>query len=195
MCPPLNDALTRELIITYGMFDSVTGYKKKNAVFLVTALTVGTMLMACLGQFTADKHESIKPEFKAGFLLSSDPNFTAGANHGLGSRELFFKTMLMVVVVAVLGVAAIYASKKLLPKITNLPGKEIHVEETVHLGPRKTLHLLRIGRQRLLIGSTNENITRLADVTDALTDLSAEDMDTMRGIPQMQKSVVGDPGI
>jgi flagellar biogenesis protein FliO len=173
----------------------MTGYKKKNAVFLATALIVGTMLMVCLGQLTADKPESTESEFKAAFLLASDPNFTAGANNGFGSRELFFKTMLMVVVVVVLGAAAIYASKKLLPKITNLPGKEIHIAETVHLGPRKTIHLLRIGHRWLLIGSTNENISKLADVTDAITDLSAQDMDTMRGIPQMQKSMVGDPGI
>ncbi|NIR11629.1 MAG: hypothetical protein GTN82_39950, partial [Candidatus Aminicenantes bacterium] len=85
----------------------------------------------------------------------------------------------MVVLVAVLGVAAVYASKKLLPKITNLPGKEIHIAETVHLGPRKTVHLLRIGKQWLLIGSTNENITKLADVTDALTDLHAKEMETV----------------
>lgn len=173
------------------MLYTVTGFKKKSAVFLVTALIVGTMLLVCLGQLTPDGSGATEPRFKADFLFAPDPNFSAGAGDGFGSRELFFKTMFMVVVVAVLGVAAIYASKKLLPKITNLPGKEIHIAETVHLGPRKTLHLLRIGRQWLLIGSTNENITKLADVTDALTDLSGEDIDTVRGIPQMQKSVVG----
>ncbi|MHC4641328.1 MAG: flagellar biosynthetic protein FliO [Planctomycetota bacterium] len=148
--------------------------------FLVIAIIVGALLVVCLDQSTADEQKTTDSKFKAGFLLAGDPNFTAGANNGFGNQELFFKTMFMVVLVAVLGVAAIYASKKLLPRITNLPGKEIHVAETVHLGPRKTIHLLRIGGQWLLIGSTNENITKLADVTDALTDVSAQEMDTVR---------------
>jgi len=85
---------------------------------------------------------------------------------GLGRGELFFKMMFSVVLVLVLGAAAVYMSKKVLPRITNLPGKEIRILETAHLGPRKAVHLLRIGNQRLLIGSTNESITMLADVTE-----------------------------
>ena len=90
--------------------------------------------------------------------------------------------MSSVLLVIVLGAAAIYISKKLLPKITRLPGKEIHIVETVHLGPRKTVHLLKIGGRKLLIGSTNENITRLADVTDYPLDLSATETDNRRDI-------------
>ena len=158
----------------------MTGYKKKRVTFLVMALIVGAILIACLDQSTADEQKITDSKSKTDFLFAGDPNFTAGANNGLGNQELFFKTMLMVVLVAVLGVAAVYASRKLLPKITNLPGKEIHIAETVHLGPRKTVHLLRIGSQWLLIGSTNENITKLADVTDALTDIHTKEMETVR---------------
>jgi flagellar biogenesis protein FliO len=159
------------------MLYSMTGYKKKIVTFLVTAVMVGTMLVVCLGQLNADGPQSTDSKLKAGFLFAGDPNFPAKADDGFGGRELFFKTMFMVVLVAILGVAAIYVSKKLLPRITNLPGKEIHIAETVHLGPRKTVHLLRIGHQWLLIGSTNENITKLADVTDALADVSAQEKD------------------
>lgn len=159
------------------MFYSVIGYKKKSVLFLVTVAIVGGLLVVCLGRFTADGTES---ENIAGSLFASDPNSSAGANEALSSQELFFKTMFMVVLVAVLGAAAIYISRKLLPRITNLPGRDIRIIETVHLGPRKTLHLLRIGHQSLLIGSTNENITRLADVTDALADLSEQEVDTVR---------------
>ena len=53
-------------------------------------------------------------------------------------------------------------------------GKKIRIIETVHLGPRRAVHLLEAGNKQLRIGSTTESITRLADVTDALyeTDLS-----------------------
>lgn len=172
---------------------SVTGKRQKNVAFLVTAAIVGGLLVVCLGQFSADGPESGPGKaafrsvptgggsrFAAGSLFASDPNLPASSDGIFGGRELFFKTMFMVVLVAVLGAAAIYVSKKLLPRITNLPGKEIRVVETVHLGPRKTLHLLRIGQQWLLIGSTNEEIRKLADVTDALADLSEQEVDAVR---------------
>jgi flagellar biosynthetic protein FliO len=102
-----------------------------------------------------------------------------------GIRELFFNLMLSVLFLVVLGVAAIYVSKRFLPKITKLSGKEIRIAETVHLGPRKAVHLLEVGERRFLIGITNESITRLADLTSpaaasafaetsALTELSVQ---------------------
>jgi len=94
----------------------------------------------------------------------------------LGSTELFFKMMLSILLVAGLGVGALYLSKKVLPRVTKACGKEIRVVETTYLGPRKALHLVEIGGQRLLIGSTNESIVTLADVGDAWLDLSKQDI-------------------
>jgi flagellar biosynthetic protein FliO len=77
--------------------------------------------------------------------------------------------------VLALVVGAIYFSKRLLPKITNLPGREIRIIETAHLGPRKAVHIIEIGSRRFLIGSTNENVTKLADLGGDLTGLSAKE--------------------
>ena len=79
--------------------------------------------------------------------------------------------MISVLFLVALGVGGIYISKRFLPKITNMSDKEIRVIETVHLGPRKAVHLLEIGERRFLIGSTNENITRLADLTSVFTEV------------------------
>ena len=95
---------------------------------------------------------------------ADDPNHSSKTDIA-GTRELFYKMMVSVVLVVVLGAIAIYASKRVMGKITNLPGKKIKIVETAHLGPRKAVHLLRIGDRCLLIGSTNDNITRLADLT------------------------------
>lgn len=118
----------------------------------------------------------------------------------LQGRELFFKMMLSVLLVFVLGAAAIYISRKLMPRITNSPGKQIHILETAHLGPRKAVHLIEIRNQKsedrkqrtenriltsdncrlktvLLIGSTNENITTLADVTSTLAELPTQEVE------------------
>jgi len=158
----------------------VTGNKKKIVSFLaaIALVSVGLFILSRLGESRShseavqlaiegaeSKVVNQQSRFEAGALFANDPNFSARVSDNSATRELFFKTMLAVLLVIVLGAAAIYTSKKLLPRITNLPGKRIHILETVHLGPRKTVHLIEVGGQQLLIGSTNENITTLADLT------------------------------
>ena len=118
------------------------------------------------------------PAFAFG-AAAEDPNFPL-ARDGASTRELFFKMMLSVVLVVGLGAAAIYASRKLMGKITNLPGKRIRIVETTHLGPRKAIHLLRVGDRCLLLGSTNESITKLADLT---TDFAIQERVFSEGPP------------
>jgi flagellar biosynthetic protein FliO len=93
----------------------------------------------------------------------------------LTTHELFFRTMLAVLFVAALGVGAVFVSKRLLPRIANPAGKEIRVIETTCLGPRKSIHLVEVGGCRLLLGSTNEHITTLANLTDTWADVSRPD--------------------
>ncbi|MFQ6034249.1 MAG: FliO/MopB family protein [Sedimentisphaerales bacterium] len=154
----------------------MTRYKKKIVVFLVTvALVSGGLVTLSTQSARCSMLDNLKFQISnSKFQESSIEN------------ELFFKTMLAVLLVIVLGVAAIYTCRKLLPRITNLPGKQIRILETVHLGPRKAVHLIEIGNQlgpcstggrRLLVGSTNENITTLADVTDTVAELSAQEVD------------------
>lgn len=162
------------------MLYSVTAYKKKIAAFLVTVAVCSSMLVVCSAKSAAGGPESEKSNFRAGSLFASDPNFPNKQGNSSGNKELFYKMMLSVLLVVALGAAAIYVSRKLLPRITNLPGKEIRIVETVHIGPRKTVQLLKIGNQWLLIGSTGENITKLADVTDAMADLPTQEIDPVR---------------
>jgi flagellar biosynthetic protein FliO len=167
----------------------VAAYKKKIVAFLVAVAFVssGLVVPAFAGTPPLQKAGSAQSatveetkllNFNSPF--KNDPNYSLSSANSLGTGEMFFKMMLSIVLVVVLGAAAIYISKKFLPRITNLPGKKIRIIETAHIGPRKMVHLVKIGNQRLLIGSTNENITKLADVTDALleTDLSATETDS-----------------
>jgi len=75
-----------------------------------------------------------------------------------------------VVVVAVLGAAALLLTKKLLPRIGRATGRRIAVLETVYLGPRKAVHLIQVGSRKLLVASSSEGVARLDDVTDAFAD-------------------------
>ena len=152
----------------------MAAYKKK-----IIALTAVAVFSSCLvGEAVCDT------EYSPGRLFSNDPNLSAGSADGVSSGELFFKMMFSVLLVIALGIAAIYASKKFLPKITNLPGKKVRIVETVGLGQRRAVHLLQIGNRQLLIGSAGESITKLADVTfdtaEGLPDLSAQETDDMR---------------
>jgi len=84
-------------------------------------------------------------------------------------QDLMKRFVYVILLVILLGAAAYYLTKKLLPKLTVTQGKNISIIETVHLGPNKLLHLIQVGdNRRLLIGSTNENINILADVTESL---------------------------
>jgi flagellar biogenesis protein FliO len=97
-----------------------------------------------------------------------DLDFDKGPNQSQG--KLRYQFALAIGFVVLLGGCAWYVSKKLGRKLGIARGKDISIIETVHLGSRKTLHLLEVGgRQTLLIGSTNENISILADVTEAVS--------------------------
>lgn len=152
-------------------------YKKKILIFLAAiALCFGVKLVSSAANGAP---ENTKVLFNKSAAIDDQPNLAVGSNNNnIGVSGLFYKMIFMVLLVVFLGIAVIYVSKKLLPKL-NLPGKRIQVTETVHIGPRKSIHLIKIGKKTLLIGSTNENICSLADVTDQITemDLSANQMD------------------
>jgi len=156
-----------------GVFYSVAEQRKK-IVTVWAALTLGVAaLVLCPGQSLAI--EPTKPLFdNSDTFFAKDANSSIMPTEEAGTRELFFKMMFSVLLVVVLGAAAIYISKRYGARISNLPGKKIRIIETVHIGPRKAVHLVKAGNRELLIGSTTESITKLADLTDALyeTDLS-----------------------
>ena len=160
--------------------------RKKIVVFLIPVMLGCGVIMVCSAQSSADAEKPVSnsggtelenSQSKSKSLFENDPDFLTNKNNGAGTRELFFKFMVSVLFVVALGAGGIYVSKRFLPKITNLSGKEIRIAETVHLGPRKAVHLLEVGERRFLIGSTNENITRLADLTSTLTELSVREID------------------
>jgi flagellar biogenesis protein FliO len=149
-------------------------FNKKTTVFLLIIALCGISVLASAARSVTAK--DMKPLFDN--QGSSDTNQTAVPNTKLSSHELFFKMMFMVLLVIALGVAVMYISKRILPKFTHLPAKRIRIIETVHIGPRKAVHLLKVDSHVILIGSTNENITKLSDITESpKADISATQTD------------------
>lgn len=156
---------------------SVVAYKRKIVAFLVAVALVSGALVVCRAQSSTS--EPMKSPFdNSGRMFASDPNFSVGSGGRVNTKEMFYKMMLSVLLVIVLGVTAIYVTKKLGGRVVRLPGRKIRIVETVHLGSRKAVHLLEAGNRRLLIGSSGESITMLADVTDALGGLSVSETDS-----------------
>jgi flagellar biosynthetic protein FliO len=150
--------------------------KKIAAMFAVVVVAGGLVGLAARA---TDRETGAAPTPEAQRTVFDGPSLTHQGSEpsgSLGSTELFFRMMLSILLVVGLGVGALYLSKKVLPRVTKACGKEIRVIETTYLGPRKALHLVEIGGQRLLIGSTNESIVTLADVGDAWLDLSKQDI-------------------
>lgn len=147
----------------------MAAYKRKIIAFLVVTVLGGGTLTLCAAQATETEPAKPPSDNSSGgrsSLFANDPNFLVGSANRLNTRELFFKMMLSILLVVVLGAAAVYVLKKFGARITNLPGKRIRIIETAHLGPRKTVHLLKVGNQHFLVGSTSESITKLAEITD-----------------------------
>jgi len=104
-------------------------------------------------------------------LFTNDANFPFKKPTSFENNELLNKFIFSILLVIALGAIAFYLSKKFGSKITKLSGKKIKIIETIYLGQRKTLHLVKIKNREILIGSTNENISMLADVTDDSVNL------------------------
>jgi flagellar biosynthetic protein FliO len=164
----------------------MAGFGKKTVIFLAMAALSSSALAADSAQPDANKpalkeaapgrEQPPQTDAKSGSLFANDPDFQKESPYNFSRQELFYRTLVAVVFVIILGAAAIYVSRRLLPRIARLPGKEIRIVETVHLGPRKAVHLLHVGQRRLLIGSTNENITKLADLSEVFRDLPDQDI-------------------
>lgn len=153
-------------------------HKKRTIAFLIVVVLSGSIISIYSAKSSANS--PAKSTFNnSGSLFTDDPNSSVESGGSLGARELFYKMMVAILLVVGLGAAAIYVSKKLVPRISKLPGKKVRVCETTHLGPHKAIHLIRAGEKLLLVGSTNQNINMLADVTDSLadTDLSSKRID------------------
>jgi flagellar biogenesis protein FliO len=136
-------------------------------------LLIGAGWISMAARSADQKAQPATTEQSGSFL--ADPNVASSADISFSGGGLFARMMLCLLLVAGLGVGMFYVSKKVLPKVTSASGKEIRVRETAYLGPRKALHLVEIGNHRLLIGSTNESITALADVTDSWLDMSKQE--------------------
>jgi len=77
---------------------------------------------------------------------------------------MLWRMLAMVLIVLVFGAAAIFLARRVLPRIRGGAGKRLSVEETVYIGPKRSLHILRAGSKELLIAAAGERIALLTEL-------------------------------
>lgn len=143
---------------------------RKRIAALCILLIVGGGWAGLASRYTGRAAQVPSPTGTSPKSFLNDPNSPPLAGSGVDDNALFLRMMLSVGIVLGLGAAALYVSKRVLPRVTHTGGREIRIIETTYLGPRKTLHLVEVGGQRLLIASTHESITMLTPVGEVWTD-------------------------
>lgn len=108
-------------------------------------------------------------------IFAHEPNLTFGVDQQLDTGGIYWRMMLAVLLVLALGIAAYYASKKVSGKIVNLPNRQIKLIETLYLGSRKSLHLIKVGDKSIIIGTTPTTITRITDFDADVSDSSKKE--------------------
>jgi len=140
----------------------------KGIAALCVLLVVGGGWAGLASRYTSQAAQ-VSPQTGSGSEPRSfltDPNSSPLTATGFDNNGLVLRMMLAAGGVIGLGVVALYLSKKVLPRVTNSAGREIRIVETTCLGPRKALHLVEIGAQRLLIASAGDSVTMLAHLDD-----------------------------
>ncbi len=103
---------------------------------------------------------------------------TGAGNAAMNAGSTIYGILYFIFMSAVILGAAYYVTKFIARKGLNTSGnKNLKVIETVHLGVDKSLLLVKVGEQYLLLGSTQKTITLLTEVNkEKLTINSTNDI-------------------
>ena len=146
---------------------------KKRITLLALVVLTGCAAAVCVSRAQANAAGK-----SASIWALSDANQTPQAPLSSSTTEALRTLLISIIVLVAIGTLLIHASRKWLPKISGLKNKHILVLESVQLAPNRAVHLVQVGSQRFMLGSSNESVRMLADVTLALTDLPSENSGT-----------------
>ena len=121
--------------------------------------------------------QSVNTNFSSTNTTPNTPKsfgFDTGRSDQFDPGAIFLKMIAAVILVVALGLVLVFVSKRLAPRISNSGSKRVRIIETTPLPGRKMLLLVKAGGRELLIGSTQEKLTMLADVTENFFDTDTE---------------------
>jgi len=109
-------------------------------------------------------HRATAPET---FLSLEDArDFEDGLREGPGMRQLAGQALASVLVVVAVAVVSLLIARRFMPMGSGRGrGKTLSVLETSAIGPKKALHVVRVGARTYLVASGVNDVRLLADVT------------------------------
>jgi flagellar biogenesis protein FliO len=137
---------------------------------LVVSIAGQVLLRPCLGESTAvSAAPQTQAQTKAIETKATNPwDIQTDKPVDPLEKNLTSRLLMMLGFIAAAGVGIWYFFKKMNTPWTGTKNGHLQLVETMHLGPRKAIHIIRAGQKRLLISNSNEGIRLLADLTGTL---------------------------
>jgi len=158
-------------------------------VVVIAVLSLAGLTLIKVGDARADGTTAV---------LSSDLTRTADAEVALANAEpiaaeadpgiysAVAKMLSALGVVILLAYGALYALRRMMGKRYGGGGvnSSLEVLQTTHVGPHKTISLVRVGQRSVLVGVTDQNIS-------TLTELDVQETEEIIGVATMPESKDG----
>lgn len=155
----------------FSYFEGLSMLKKRLLTIgglLVVCIAGQVLLRPCMGESTAT--DTTAPVACEGIPAGANPPQPADRLNddasGLQST-LIRQFVLMLSGVAIIGAGAWFVCRKFGGGLAGGQGV-IRVSDTVRMGPRKAVHLVRVGQRAFLVGSGQDSFTLLAEVSDSV---------------------------
>jgi len=104
-----------------------------------------------------------------------------GALPTLSDRDrpnVFGQMLVYVVVILALGAGVVFAAKRYFPRTSNAASSKLRVVDSVHLGPRKQLHVLEVGAQRFLLASCRDSVAMISELKSSFSEVYRQQAET-----------------
>jgi flagellar biogenesis protein FliO len=137
-------------------------------ILLAASIAGQILLRPCLGESNTTQG----PAATTDTLKTWTPNTDKSVDN-LGGK-LTTRFILMLGFIAAAGFAVWWFLKKMNNPWLGSKHGQLELLETIHLGPRKAVHVIRAGKKQVLLGSGNEGVRFLCDLTGNLEIPSAE---------------------
>jgi flagellar biogenesis protein FliO len=136
---------------------------------LLAASVAGQILLRpCLGESKAAVNPSPTTDTLKTWTSSADKSVDS-----LGGK-LTTKFFLMLGFIAAAGFAVWWFIKKMNTPWLGSKNGQLELIETMHLGPRKAVHVIRAGQKQVLLASGNDGIRFLCDLTGTVPPVEAK---------------------
>lgn len=139
--------------------------KRIKTILIASAVLVGIILLASAG-----KKDKQIPACGTVAAVQPQPGGNQLMPNDYSSGGIYFRMIFAIFIVAGMGAAVYWMGKRLRYNVAGGKKGRIEVLETAYLAARKTLHIVRVGNKTFLIGSTNDSISSIADISDSFAE-------------------------